>query len=271
MPDCCLKVASAIVDAVPMHKTRASSPRPKTIIVLLTAVLTATAAGCGDQAPTTVAATVVSPTASATPVAPPASPEAAAAAAERINLLAADVPGFTAMAADADAASDSASSEFDVMACLGLRLPVTPEHASDAFTRESETAMTSVSSAVQVLPSAQQLQQELAALQSAGALDCMYEYARTTFARVEQRNRLSIMTPEVVRLPMSSPDSFGFRMTTSLYGNGIKLPVVTDYVGVGKGRMAVALITGGVNSAFPDAQRDALLAKLAERATAHGI
>lgn len=51
----------------------------------------------------------------------------------------------------------------------------------------------------------------------------------------------------------------------------VKLPVVFDYLGGGRRRMAVPLITGGVNSAVPDAQRDALLAKLAERATAHGI
>jgi hypothetical protein len=232
----------------------------------IAAVLTATA-GCGGSS---------SPSASSTPPGVPkpaalSSPETSAAAA-KINLVAADLPGFKASPADDEEDAQEKQAEKELAKCVGAPNAESDSNfSSDDFTQGQGLPSLTVSSEVAFEADPAEVKQDSAAFKSAKAPACLQAYLRKAIAAGAQGATLN--TPAITRLnPAAAGDAtYGFRMVTGVDTGGQKIPITFDLLGVAKGRTEVTLSFACVGAALPEAQRDALFAKLAARTEANAL
>jgi Ca2+/Na+ antiporter len=89
-----------------------------------------------------------------------------------------------------------------------------------------------------------------------------------------QADGVEFEEPKVSRLTPTATGadgSFGFRVTTAVTAEGQSIPFTLDLLAFGKDRTTVGLSVFGVGTSVPEAERDALFAKLVERGTANAL
>jgi hypothetical protein len=233
------------------------------------AVLGLTACG-GSSTPSSSAQK--SPAATSPAPAPLTSPATTAAAA-KINLTAADLPGFKASPADnsKDSAETKAEKGFD--RCVGASTAdPAADVTSDDFNKGTGLPMLTISSDVSFVTDPAVVKSDLAAFKGAKASGCV----STFFAEAvgQAASGVKFATPTVTPLSPAAPGgdgTFGFRVTSSASAGGQSIPVTFDILAFGKGRTEVSLNVIAVGTTVPDAQRDALFAKLVQRAGTNAL
>lgn len=261
-------------------------PRPSTALAAAALVLSTaacgggggTAAPAGSAAPGTSAAAPAPSGAAPSSAAPDAATitqQSAEAAAGKINLQAADLPGFTATPAE-DTDREAVDELEDEMAeCLGTSTedPV-QEVASDDFTKGAELPALFASSAVAFVDDPERVRQDVAALESDKAPDCIATFTRKVFAQTAGGSGVKVARPEVEELSppgAAGVETFGFTVTSELRAQGQSVPVTFSLLGAGTKRTESSLIMLGLGTDVPEEQRDALFAKLVERTSANAL
>lgn len=237
------------------------------------ALALATAACAGGEGNTPAAPAPTSATPSASPSPAPLTKQEASAAATKINLVAADLPGYTASPPDEteDAATKAAEDAFT--ACVGAATTEPfAEVSSDDFMKGEELPAVTISSQVAVVSDAAQVQKDLQAFQAEKANGCIATFVQQAVG--EAGTGLTFSQPTVTRLTPSAQGvdgSFGFRVALAAEAQGQKIPFNFDLLAFGKDRTEVTLLVLGVGTSVPETERDALFAKLVERGTANAV
>ena len=261
---------------------------PRTSTALATAALVLSTAACGGgggsaaPAGSSSAAPSTSAPAAAAPAPSSASPSAAAitkqsaqAAADKINLQAADLPGFSAAPPENTDSKELEKLENDLAKCLGASTedPL-QEIASDDFTKGSELPVLVVSSGVSFVDDPERVRQDLAALEGDKARDCLAKFTKKTFTQAAGGAGVTFSDPEVEELSPAGAagvETFGFTVTSKAQAQGESVPFTLTLLGAGKQRTETSLFMLGVGTEVPAGQRDALFAKLVERTSASAL
>ena len=226
---------------------------------LLAALVAVGATGCGgsssgshSQAPWTVAR--------------------AKAFAAKVNLTAADVPGFTGATHQQTAADRQNVAQ--LARCAGAVDPsrrIVDVH-SENFTRGSDLQTQEVASSVDVLPSAGLAKEDFAKVTAASARPCISAYVAHSLASSATNSNITFGTAAVSALtpPQGSGDnSFGFRFAIPLSSGTTKVTFYTDLLFHRAGPAEVAFTDLGIGSPYPAAEERRLFALLVSRADAH--
>lgn len=222
-------------------------------------LLTAAAAGCTgtpDEPPAAAARS--------TQQAP--SVAEAQAAADAINLRAADLPGFRSTP---EPAEDPATPDEDdpLLACVGAGGDEgIVETTSPLFTQGTYPRV-QVTSNVDVYEDPARAARDLEAYQGERAVQCVAEFFATSAAKGTPPGS-AFSEPRVTR---STPNaagtdaSVGFRVVTTLQTQGQQVPVSFRLLAYAKGRTQVALTITQFGAGAPDVDVDALFGVLVSR------
>jgi hypothetical protein len=247
----------------------------RTRTALTAALLTLTTAACGggdEPSPAPGAASAApSASASATP-GPLTTPEASSAASE-INLTPADLPGYTATPPDETTSTATEAAEDSLGTCVGASTaePVA-DFASDDYAKGTDLPALNVSSNVNFVADPGQVTKDIAAFSAPKAEGCVATFFKDVIS--SSGDGLEFDEPKVTRLTPSAPGTdgaFGFRVETAAQAEGQTIPFTLDLLAFGKARTSVGLIVFGVGTSVPEAERDALFAKLVERGSANAL
>lgn len=239
--------------------------------LLAAASLLALAACGGSSSPS-----ATSSEAADSPKPVPLTSPAAAAAAAKINLQAADLPGFKATPSDDSGDDDDAEekkAEEELAKCVGgPKVDADSTYSSDDFSKGQDLPSLTISSEVDFNTDADVVKRDLAGFQSAKAPACVQTFVQKALASGAEG--ATLITPTVTRLTPAAAGTdgtFGFRLATGVAAGGQKIPITFEILGLAKGRTEVTLLLVGAGTAVPEAQRDALFAKLAGRAAANAL
>jgi hypothetical protein len=244
------------------------SPRRRTALLAAAALLAL--AGCGGSSSPSATSTKAGASKAPSPLSSPAT----AAVATKINLQAADLPGYKATPSDPSSAKDAEEkkAEAGLAKCVGApNVDAAADYSSDDFSKGDALPSVTISSQVS-FNDAETVAKDLAGFQSAKAPACLQKFVGQVLATATEG--ATLVPPTVTRLtpPSTGSDaSFGFRMATGVEGGGQKIPITFDILGLAKGRTEVTLLLVGAGTGIPDAQRDALFATLAKRMDANAL
>ncbi|MDT7571925.1 MAG: hypothetical protein QOE05_2099 [Actinomycetota bacterium] len=244
-------------------------------LLAVAAVLTAAACGGSSGSGGSGGPGATSSKAADSPKPAPLTSPSTAAAAAKINLQAADLPGFKATPAD-DSSDDDAEekkAEEELAKCVGAtKVDADATYSSDDFSKGESLPSLTISSEVDFNTDAEVVKKDLAGFQSDKATSCLQKFVREALASATEG--ATLIAPTVTRLtpPATGTDAtFGFHMATGVAAGGQKIPISFDILGLAKDRTEVTLLMVGAGTAVPEAQRDALFAKLAARAEANAL
>lgn len=247
-----------------------TAPRLRTALVV--ALLLASAACTSDE----VGASPSSGSASGStaPVAPVPVPAAAAAAA-KINLTAADLPGFTARPTEQSRAPGRSTIDAELARCLGASTDEPAAYSSsDTFAGGPDGAL-KITSAVTTFPDPAQAAKDVAAFSGPASIRCLSAYLTDVVKSGAGQAAAAFSPPGVTRVMLTSPGAdsvYGVRLTTdSATASGQRVVFTVDLLGIAKGRTKTTLVAGGVGTGIPEDQRAALFGQLVERTVAHGL
>jgi hypothetical protein len=185
--------------------------------------------------------------------------------ANRINLTAADLPGWTSGPAQ-DTTDATAGEEQQLEACAGAPDPSTSVEADVPSADFSDTT-NDVSSDVTVMKTVSLAQRDLAALIGPKALGCfrslLPEVAR---ASAPAGSQLNIVSFNALPVTPYGDGSFGYRAVLNLTTSGASVTATIDEIGFLKGRLEVSGVFTGVGTPFPSGTESRLMAALAGRA-----
>jgi hypothetical protein len=192
--------------------------------------------------------------------------------AEKVNLTAADVPGFTGKTSKTTA-SDERQSEMLAKCSGGIdpRRDVVDVPSLDfslAGTGEEE-----VSSDVSVLPSAQLVRADLQSVKSTRGRRCLTQGTARLLSAMKGPG-VKYGTITLTTLKRSAPGSdgsFAYRFRVNATAGGVKVPFFVDTFGFASGPAEVGLTTLGIGQPFPAAAEQRLFALLAGRASFNHI
>jgi hypothetical protein len=184
----------------------------------------------------------------------------------RIVLTAADLPGYTEdVSAEEDPEVDEAFA-----ACVENDPVLTAQPGTNPRTVDGsdfdKSDEQSVSSTATIAETEDQARAAMARLRGQGVLDCL----RTTF-RDELRETLgseaTLRSVEVDELPVSDAgdESVGLRLVATVGVQGQTVRITSDVTAIRRERAVAFLVTNGVNSPFPQAERTGLATKMAGR------
>jgi hypothetical protein len=210
----------------------------------------------------------------AAPAAPPTKAEARAVA-RAVNLVAADLPGFTGSRAH----STPAARRFAAMLtrCAGGTLPgeALVNLDSPDFARMSAGSFVQqdVSSNVTVVRSPRLAAQDLAAVRSTRGKGCL---AKAVGQLLRGIAAPGVRFGRIVVSSASQPapgasGSYALRVKVTADASGVRIPFYIDGRGFTLGRAEVALTALGILQPFPAADEQRLFSLLLERAIAHRI
>jgi len=194
-----------------------------------------------------------------------------------VNLTAADVSPLQAShASHGRAGAREKQAEADLTLCFdagGKRAAgASPlaEGASPAFEAHADGAVLSVSSNVTVGSNTGHEPAQVAALRSPRSRECLSRYLRALFAH-GHRSSLAIKGISIQSGSPPAPGTaggFGWRVTATVAGDGVKAHFYADILGFIAGRSEVTLVSTGFPLPFPAAGEERLFALLLSRATA---
>lgn len=254
---------------------------PRTSTALANAALVLSTAACGGGGGTAAPASSSS-AALNTSAAPPAPSSAAAiteqsaeAAAGKIKLQAADLPGFQAVPSDDTDSKELDKLEDEMAKCLGASTedPL-QEVVSDDFAKGSQLPALLASSSVAFVDDPERVRQDVAALKSDKGPDCLATFTKRIFTQAAGGAGVKFSDPAVEELtPAGAPgvETFGFTVTSKAQAQGQSVPFTLTLLGAGTQRTETSLFMLGVGTEVPADQRDALFAKLVERTSANAL
>lgn len=243
---------------------------PRLRKALLVGLLVLSAGCTGDDAGTSAGAGASSGPASSPPAPAPAD---SAAAAAKINLTPADLPGFVPPPPEQVRATGRSSVEQELARCLGGSTQ-RPVAYSSSGTFVDPDGGTRVSSAVAVLADPAQVEQDVASFSGEASTRCLGAFMTDLVKAGAGQAAGAFAPPGVTRVMLSGPGAdgaYGVRLTTDASVSGQRVPFTVDLLGVGKGRIRTTLLAGGVGTGLPDDQRSDLFAKLVERTVANPL
>ncbi len=192
--------------------------------------------------------------------------------ARRVNLTAADVPGFTAAPPDhhpeSPAERQLAGRLLSCAAGAGSARGGLPEVSSPQFTRRGRVIYESVSSSVSFASSAAGAAHELTVMRSARAKQCLAEYFRLLLTGKDLGGAV-IGRVSVQRGSPPAPGTsggYGWRVTALLQTHGLSVPFYLDVLGFVYGASEVTLQSSGIILPFPAAAQEELFKLLLRRA-----
>lgn len=191
---------------------------------------------------------------------------AATAFAKKVNLTAADLPGFTGKPTKTTA-SDRRTSEMLAKCSGGVdpRRDIVDVPSLDfslAGTGEEE-----VSSDVSVLPSAQLVTADLKSVKSARGRKCLTQGTERLLTAMKAPGVKygTITLTTLKRTVPGSDGSFAYRFRVNATAGGVKVPFFVDSFGFASGPAEVGLTTLGIGQPFPATDEQRLLTLLAGR------
>jgi hypothetical protein len=195
--------------------------------------------------------------------------------ARAVNLVALDVPGFSASRAHTSRSRADRLAEAHLLRCAGTPRSHADvaEASSSTFQLKRNVVELSVSSEVSVARSPSLAVAELAAIHSARVRRCFTRYLQLLL----RRERVGGVSVERVSIQSGDPPapgtsgSFGWRVTATFAARGITLPVYLDLLGFVEGPARVTLVSSGALRPFPAAIQQRLFALLLARAKAHSL
>ncbi len=196
------------------------------------------------------------------------------AAAAKINLTAADLPGYTATPSDQTEADDS-EQEKASDACIGAS-PTEPvaKFASDDFDKGTDVPSIQFASNVSFSADAATTKSDLAAYSSDKASTCLSTFAADIFKSLGEGSAITFATPEVTKLTPTATGvdgAFGYSITAAATAQGAKIPFTIEILGAGKGRTQLSLTAFAIGTSVPAAQRDELFATLLMRTSENAL
>ena len=250
--------------------------RARTALVVFVVFTATSACGGGDGGASTAAPSTGASTSSAPSPSPAPSPVTAAsgqAAAEKINLRAADLPGYTATPATKEDKADA--QEKASQACIGASTgePVA-EFSSDDFEKGAALPSVQFASKVSFRDDAATVRSDLAAFSSEKASGCLSTFAAQIFAGVNPTSGITFAAPEVTKMTPAAAGvdgAFGYSIKTIATAKGQKVPFVIEFLGASKGRTKLTLSVFAVGGPVPAAERDILFATLMQRTSANAL
>ena len=227
----------------------------------------ALAAGCGGGS-TAKAKTDTAPT------------EAAAkAAATAVNLLAADVPGFTGEEHDATKEADQLKAEKSLQECMGISYLTDAQRDvfqgySPDFGKDAGGLPIQVATQVEVLRSAKVVSGDIAGYTSSKAAGCVgtfiAEGAKSELS--DQGATVGEPTVKAVTLDRAGNDAaFGFDVTVPLSGQGQTVQVYVNLRAFASKHTETSLETFSVGTPFDAAELTRVSALVASRTAAHAV
>jgi hypothetical protein len=199
----------------------------------------------------------------------------AVAFATAVNLTQADVPGFTASEKHDQKSPREKQLERQMLRCTGVAGASRGvlEQSSKAFELKHAILDFSVSSEVNVQPSARQADRGLAAIRSAHVRGCFSRYLEQAF-RVQHVSGARLGPVSIQSGTPPAPGTsggFGLRVTATFDVRSIKVPIYLDFLGFVDGPSEVTLLSSGLLRPFPAAVQQHLFALLLSRAKAHRL
>lgn len=186
------------------------------------------------------------------------------ATAQRINLTAADLPGWQKLPSSAN----TSSPEFDATmnACVGMSVKDELSVASPNFAQGS----TQISSQVSMVRSRAQGLANLRAVKSSRVPSCLKKAMTSTLLGLPQGTRVSKLKVSLFKPTESLPNSFGLRIGATIsqtkQGITVSVPITATEIGFLVGRTEVSLNEIQKAQAVPPAVEPELLRTLSARA-----
>lgn len=205
----------------------------------------------------------------------------ATAAAKAINLVQADV-GADFKSTPADNSEDSENEDLkEIATCLGVdekelgAEDSIVDLSSDDFAKGQPPSGVQVGSEVEVVASTAVAKKQLAVFNNAKTPDCLKKSFEKTFKdEIGSTPGLTLGTMTIEKIDVDSDDTdgaFGFAIGLPVNGPGITINVSVDIIGFLKKHTEVTLMTTSYGEAFASSDRDALYAKLVERAKTSAV
>ena len=207
---------------------------------------------------------------SADTTAPPTTARATAeldkARAGRIVLTGADLPGYTEdVSAEEDPAVDEAFA-----ACVENDPVLTADPATNPRTVDGsdfdKSDEQSVSSSAVIAETEDQARAAMGRLREQGVLDCLGTNFREELGET-LGSEATLRSVDVDELPVAAAgdESVGLRLVATIGVEGETVRVTADVTAIRRERAVAFLVTNGVNSPFPQAERTDLATKMAGR------
>lgn len=201
-------------------------------------------------------------------------PAVASAAAAAINLTAADVPGFTSSPPSPKTTKDRLASTA-LAACYGGVDPATnvADLHSDDFSRGGGLALQRIATSVSFVRTLAEAHQDLAAASGPSASGCLRNYLDQAVT-AGAGTTITLVSSAISALPTKAPGTdgaFGYRLTVHATSSGLSFAFYLDLLACLKGRTEVSLMTLGINSPFPPADRDRLWQAVVSRAASKAV
>ncbi len=254
------------------------------LVALLLAGATLAACGKSSLSGTTVAVSSSSTTAKpASPGARKATPRGGAvthasalAYARAVNLMAADVPGFTPTEHHEHSSASQRRLERQMLQCTGVAGTTKGvlEESSKSFELKRGVVDLSVSSEVSVQASAAQAERVREAVASSHVRGCFSRYLEQLFKSEKLPAGASAGPVTIQSGTPPAPGAgggFGWRVTASFDVRGVKLPLYFDILGFVDGPSEVTLMSSGVLRPFPAEAEQHLFTLLLARSEAHAL
>jgi hypothetical protein len=253
-------------------------------ITILAAVLASGGllASCGGHGALTSGVRTHSTEAPADPAAPKLTSAQAVAFAHRVNLRAADVPGFRHSAEHEHETNAEKRLGREMLRCVGAAgaRHGLADASSTGFEHKGSASVLTVSSNVTVARTPAIATKELSELRSGHTRGCVAHY----FSQVLRGQQFRGGTVSPVSIMHGDPPaagttgSFGWRISAAVTVNlprgpihRIRLPFYIDILGFVYGRAEVALFSFGTPLPFPAAAEQHLFTLLLNRAQARGV
>ena len=203
----------------------------------------------------------------------------AKAAAAAINLLAADLPGFTGSAHDDTKDPEEEAAKRTFQECLGLTYQTDEQRDvahvySEDLSKGSGDTAPQISSDVEVVKSSTQPKADLKAYTSSKAAACVGSFVQAAAKSGIDSPGVNVGTPAVTKVdvPASGTDgAFGYDLTVPVTGAGGSVSVYVSLRGVLKKHTEVSVTTFSVAQPFDKAALDAALSKVVERTKQHAV
>ncbi|HEV2973685.1 MAG TPA: hypothetical protein VGX69_01650 [Solirubrobacteraceae bacterium] len=195
--------------------------------------------------------------------------------ARAVNLIASDVPGFTASELHEHNTARERRLEHELMSCAGLTgtSKGVLEEGSKSFELKHGIVNLSVSSEVSVEPSAAQARRLRGAVASPRVRGCFSRYLELLLRSLHVKGAsIGAVTIQSGTPPApGTGGGFGWRITASFGVRGVKLPFYLDILGFVEGPSEVTLTSSGLLRPFPAEAQQRLYTLLLTRAKAHAL
>jgi hypothetical protein len=197
--------------------------------------------------------------------------------AHAVNLTAADLPGFKISTRPRNAHESGAEKRLEgqMLGCVGIPASRAglAEAGSASFEREAPLSEQSVSSEVAVARTAASARLGLGAIDSEHTRTCLVRYFNLLFKGRRSHGATfgSVLVAQGTPPAPGTSGGFGWRITTSIVGHGVRIPFYVDLLGFVYGPAEVSLLSSGAPEPFPAAAEQALYLLLLRRAKAQGV